>query len=540
MTASGRVRAFFWAVLLVAAAFRLAAIDRASFFHYDEGEVSRCATGPAVAVRWALERAWNGEPFSPESLRAEYVRHGFPYARTSARPGHLALVALSMVLVGISDLSAILLSAAAGIGTVALVFLTLRAAAPERPRLAFWAALFLALSPDHVFFSRSGFGHVTAGFFLALAVLLHARDRLRPVPVHAFATGLAAGYAFTCHFNVAWILAALFAGDAWDTLSREEGKRLRPWFSRWTRIAAGAAVAPLAFQFATLAARTAFPRWLPDQTTYLEDLRGQWSHLFHYCNPRAVSTSLFYAVHWIRTEGGLSFAAAAAGTILALRGKGTDLAGRWFFRTVALLVWVPFLSMSGMNWKVARTLVPVLPFASVLAGLAVASWRPVSRGGRGLRAAAVSACLLQPAWTSFSYLGGHGHFRDAVRELEKQGREVLAVDELPAVDFYASGRHPVMVADWAEYERLRASRPALRTLIALLKDGEYGFQDPVYWNRFGFVREVVSRMPPSARAPFQVPLAYEYVDRAFRWDRLLSLSGVRFEVHFFRLEELPR
>lgn len=540
VTPRARSRFRFWLVLLAAGAIRLAGIERASFFHYDEGEVARCATGPAVAARWAVRQTWNGEPFTASSLREEYVRHGFPYARTSARPGHLALVALSMTIFGVSDTASILLSAAAGIGTVALVFLTLRTAVPEREEIPVWGALILAFSPDHVFFSRTGYSHIAAGFFLAWAVFLHVRDRLRPFSVHAFGTGLAAGYAFTCHFNVAWILAAFFLADAWETTSGKGGERLRPWLARWSRIACGMVVPPLVFQGATLAARAAFPAWLPDQTTYLADLRAQWSHLFHYCNPHAVSTPLFYAIHWIRTEGVGPFAAAVAGSVLAFRGAGKSATERGFFRMAALFVWVSFGSMSWMSWKVARTLVPVFPFAAALAGLAIGGWRPASPAGRWLRVAVLLGGLAQPVWTSLSYLEGHGHFRETVRALEGKGRQVLVVDELPVVDFYIGGKYQVMVGDWAEYERIQAALPARRTLIALHKDGEYGFQDPVYWNRFGFVREVASRMPPGVRAPFGVPLAYEYVDRSFRWDRFLSLSGVRYEVHLFDLEELPR
>ncbi len=541
MTPHRRDRLRLAIVLAVAAWLRLAGLNQVSFFHYDEGEAAKGALGPAVAARWLLKQAWNGEPLTAGSLKAEYVRHGFPYARTAARPGHLALGAVSMTFVGVSDMAMILLSAAAGIGTVLLVFLAVRAMEGEPGVFSFASALILAVSPDHVFFSRTGFAHVPAGFFLALAFYWHVRDRLQTVPVRAFRTGLACGLAFTCHFNVAWILAALFAADVWEAVSGPARPGILAWAARWGKIACGAAVPLLLFQGATLAAGEMFSRWLPDQRTYLADLRAQYAHLFSYCNPHALSTPFFYGIHWIRTEGAVPFAVVLAGSLLALFNRAGPPPVQGFLRTGALLVWIPFLAMSGMSWKVARTLVPLLPFAAILGGFAVAAWRPASAAGKSARVLLLLAGLAQPVWTSCSYSGGHGHFRQIVQELRTEGRPVLAVDELPAVDFYAATRYPVMVRDWATYERIRGTLPGFPVLIALWKDGEYGFQDPVYRNRYDFVRDVTVRMEsPTRRAAFRVPLAYDYVDRTFDWSRLLTLSDVRYEVHLFDLGEIPQ
>lgn len=532
-----RARAAFWTVVAVAALARGAGIANASFFHYDEGETAKSALGPAVAARWILRTAWEGGTWSREALRAEYERYGFPYARTSARPGYLALGAASMTLFGVSDTALIGVSAAAGVGTVAWIFLILRRLWPDTDA-AFWGALALAVSPAHVFFSRTGFAHVTAAFFLAWAVFLYLEAEARGGGARYAKAGLAAGYAFTCHFNVATALAvlALFhvGRRAWI------GERTLAGLGARDVCLAGLAAAapPLAFQALTAGAAAAFPAWLPDQTTYFEDLAAQRAHLFAYCNPRARSTPLYYGLFWLRAETAGLLAGAVVGTVLAWRrgaGGARDAGGP---RLAAALVWWPFVAMSAMRWKVARTLVPLLPFASVLWGAVWGSLRPAGRAGWWMTRSAAVALLAVPAACNVPLWNGHGHFRDLVAALKAEGRAVVGVDEFPVLDFYAGHPGAFLARDAAAFRAWQASHPGTpATLVALCKDGVYGFEDPVYANRFGFVRDVIARRGAPDRAlPFRVPVVYEHVDETFRPDRLFRLSGLRYEVHLFDLE----
>ncbi len=523
-------------ILLLASFLRFGGVWNDSFYHYDEGETAKSALGPAVAVRWVLRTAWGGDAWTPESLKAEYERYGFPYPRTSARPGYLALATLSMAWGGISDKALIVLSAVMGVATVWIVYLTLRRIGEgEGDALPFWGALALAVSPTHVFFSRTGFAHVTAGFFLALAVYWHFREREAPRrTADAFRAGLACGYAFTCHFNVAWALAVLVG-------TRLGGRFLAGGKGAWKAafldaavVGVGASVPILFFQVATVSAAFFFRDWLPDQTTYLQDLRGQWSHLFHYCNPRAQASPFFYAIFWLRTETVGLIAGTLIGTFLAWRNRrSVSAAGALLL--AALLVWIPYAAMSAMSWKVARTLVPCLPFAAMLWGYAFSRWRAEGAAGRWGKALCVAVFLAIPLVRDMNLLRGHGHFRGVVEDLRAKGRSIVAVDEFPTVDFYAGFPGAVLVYDWKGFERIG---PALSeggtTFVALYKDGAYGCDDPVYANRYGFIQDLLARgARPDHVLPFHVPVDFDYVDSAWRFDRLLSLADVRYEVHLF-------
>lgn len=523
-------------VLLLAGSLRLAGIRNASFFHYDEGQIAKSALGPAVAFRWAVRSAWEGEPLTRESLRAAYDSAGIPYASFSARPGFQSLATFSMALFGVSDLAMILLSSASGLATVWLLYALLARLSPEG-NLPLWGALALAVSPDHVFYSRTGFAHVTAAFFLVWAASLYLTALAEGRRVPAFRTGLAAGYAFTCHFNVAWAAAAFFAFDAWR--SRWEGTEGKA--GRWVRRAAAAAwgfsVPILFFQGVSLLLVAVAGDRFSELKTYFGELAGQREHLFRYCNPRAESAIAFYGIHWLRTEGPGLTAGALAGMLLCVRSRRAAEVQTQAGILAACLVAVPLLLASGMTWKVARTVVPLIPFGSILWGVCIARWTLAARWIL-LRRLFVAASIVPAFWQSMGYLDGHGHYRELVGALQKEGRRVFAIDEDPAVDFYVARRQATFVRDWKTYEEIRSregGQPG--TLIALWKDGHYGFSDPVYANRYGFLREVVDRTPGPARVlPFRVPLEYEFVDPSFRWDRLLRLTGVRYEVHLFDLE----
>ncbi len=532
-------RLAFWAVVGLAAFLRFAGLPRASFFHYDEGETAKSALGPAVAVRWALAAAWQGESWGAQSLKAEYRQHGFPYARTSARPGFLGLSALSMALWGVSDLAVIGVSAFLGTLTVALLFASLRRCDPDGGEaLPFWGSLALAVWPTHVFFSRTGFAHVSAGFFLMLAFHLHVRGVSRRGRRPAFGAGLACGMAFACHFNVAWALAVLAICHV--LLFRREGTAPRRGACTREIVAglSGAACPVVFFQLATVLAREAFPRWLPDQRTYFEDLRAQWAHLLHYCNPRAEASPFFYLIHEIRTETPGVIGGIVAGTcLLFLRPSlgEPDSARRtlWF---AGALFWVPFAAASAMSWKVARTLVPMIPFGAVLWGVFLARlpW-PRARAWVG------AVLLAAPLAVSAGYLAGHGHFRGIAEDARRRGMTPAGIDEFPALDFYARYPGAVLPRSRADVEAARVGRGKDVLFVALWRDGRYGFDDPVYAGRFRFLADLAaSGARPTRVMPFAVPLAYEHVDASWSWEDLFSIAEKPYAVHLFDLREGTR
>ena len=134
---------------------------------------------------------------------------------------------------------------------------------------------------------------------------------------------------------------------------------------------------------------------------------------------------------------------------------------------------------------------PILPFAVALAAYAVAAW-PERAGPKALRWALAAGLLVPRPSPAPDMRGARALHQTRSR---RAGPYALAVDETPTVDFYAGATVRRSSIPWRNTTRCGAD-PRPRTLIALVKDGRYGFDDPAR-QRLGFVRAVVELETPT-------------------------------------------
>src|SRR5439155_14299451 len=128
-----------------------------------------------------------------------------------AKPGHAVLLALSMLVLGKTALAGALVSAVAGIGTVAATYaIGLRG---WGPRVAIPAALLLAVSGQHLVYSREPLVEADGLLFATLAALVYLQARSAR---SLLAAGVLWGLAFTCNNRLSYLPAVfLIAELAW-------------------------------------------------------------------------------------------------------------------------------------------------------------------------------------------------------------------------------------------------------------------------------------------------------------------------------------
>ncbi|MEW6441109.1 MAG: glycosyltransferase family 39 protein [bacterium] len=124
------------------------------------------------------------------------------------RPGHVLLIALSMQGRGDPMLAGARVSALFGLLTVPVLFLL--AGRLYGARTALLAALLLALSACHVWYSRTGFAEADTTFFVVLTFYLYVLSASRRSLSLFAATGFTAGLGFLVHHRFILFLGALW------------------------------------------------------------------------------------------------------------------------------------------------------------------------------------------------------------------------------------------------------------------------------------------------------------------------------------------
>lgn len=288
-----------------------------------------------------------------------------------------------------------LMTAVLGMLTVVMVYLAARRLYGVAVGLV--AAALMATNSVHMLHSQFITTDAPATFFCALAMVAIAwlmpvggqavRTELPSMKLYLLA-GVAAGLAIGTKYNNALILLPLLIAHgyrvAWGV---RPGERLRAFFGGRLWMALGVAV--LTF-FATT------PFALFDLSIFLNDIGSVVSHYrYGHEGHEGNSNWLFYASHFLQTDT-LPTLLSMAGVIVAfVRRRPADV----------LMVSFPlalYFSMSSYRVNFDRNLLPLLPFTSILAGVAlVLVWEWISRdveqrrlGWSGSRVRAVMSVLL--------------------------------------------------------------------------------------------------------------------------------------------------
>ncbi|MBV9899438.1 MAG: glycosyltransferase family 39 protein [Chloroflexi bacterium] len=197
------------AILLVASAARLWGLGGEPVLYFDSGAyLGEGAFVASVAQRAATALVSPGptNPLERMALATERGTDGHP--PDLAKPGHAILLAISMLLLGKTVLAGALVSALAGIGTVAATLaIGLRG---WGPRVALPAALLLAISGQHLVYSREPLVEGDALLFATLGALAYVKAAgSRGLLV----TGVLWGVAFSCNNRFSYVPAVFLIAE---------------------------------------------------------------------------------------------------------------------------------------------------------------------------------------------------------------------------------------------------------------------------------------------------------------------------------------
>ncbi|MGI9146233.1 MAG: ArnT family glycosyltransferase [Chloroflexota bacterium] len=222
-------------VLVLAATVRLWALGGQPLVFFDSGVY----LGEGAFLASAAQRAGSAlvspgapGPLERVALAVQTGTDGHP--PDIAKPGHATLLAMSMLLLGKTALAGALVSALAGIATVAVTFalgMTGWGASVAVP-----SAILLAISGQHLVYSREPLVEADGMFLATLAALVYLRAGSSR---RLFLAGALWGAAFTCNNRLSYLPGVFFIAELarWPGLAR---------FIRRGVLVAGGFLTPLA------------------------------------------------------------------------------------------------------------------------------------------------------------------------------------------------------------------------------------------------------------------------------------------------------
>lgn len=435
-----------WVLLAVAGMVRLPQIGSVGI-RYDDG-----AAYAADAMLWHRCVRFLGDSEAraalvggdDAALEAAKNRHRIDFRARYPKPcqGFTFLLAAMMFPLGEHPDVVLIINAMLSTLTVLMLY-RLVLLWGDRPT-ALLAAMLLAVAPYHVVYARTAFVESTAGFFVLVGVWLWARARMskRRMGRGYCLSGLALGYACTCHYRCGYIVGALLlyelvALSALWGRGREGratiGSRLR--CAAW--MAVGGVLPALGIEVVFRIARYSallLGHELPLATFW----EAWWYWLYmvssqaHAAGGASIQWSAFgvfgaYAYQW---QGAVFLSLASLGACCGLRRAGpARLACVMVLVAIAVHVTQPFF--------VARGPSAVIPFVCLLAAAGCSAvWRWGGRYPRFVRSGVVGlylAAVIPAAMRSIEMLVPQSDVPAAARFISERGGKVAS----PSMGKYA-------------------------------------------------------------------------------------------------------
>ena len=403
-------------VLVLAAGLRLWGITDRGVYDYDEAWYLLEAKTLHYTGDYLLSKVGLSDADTSLGLKAYVKQHG-TVPMTSVKPGHTILTFLGMVVVGTGDYAGLGVSALSGTLTVLLVFLLGRQIGGTRLGLA--SALILAVSPLHVHYSRSMYSQANGVFLATLGAYLWTNYQTKEYtkPWRLLGAGLAIGFAFTCHFNLAYVTVGFIAVEiVYAHLKR------RPIYERITRVGIlGFGMAFPAFCFETggqIAKKLGlFPK---DYPTYI----GQFVHRQSLAEDLVLSTRQipFWTDRLTTTEGILVAALFIVGTCVLIAGSRRPSLTEVTLIGMALMALAPpSLLVVERLYDILRNYAIALPVIALISGTGFTFIAAECAKWRRLDSTLAVVCILIILPTSYGRMGDtldlRSGYRDASAEL---------------------------------------------------------------------------------------------------------------------------
>jgi hypothetical protein len=209
------------AILVAAAVIRLWGLGSQPILYFDSGVYLGEGAFLASAAQHAAAAVFSSEPGNVLERVARATADGIDgHSPDIAKPGHAILLAISFLLLGKSALAGALVSALAGIGTVAVTYMI--GVRGWNARVGLVAAALLAISGQHLVYSREPLVEADGLFFAMLASLVYLQARGNR---GLFAAGVLWGLAFSSNNRLSYlpaifVLAELAQWPGWWGLVR--------------------------------------------------------------------------------------------------------------------------------------------------------------------------------------------------------------------------------------------------------------------------------------------------------------------------------
>jgi 4-amino-4-deoxy-L-arabinose transferase-like glycosyltransferase len=408
-------------ILLLAAGIRSYGITERGLFDYDEAWYLLEAKTLYNTGKFALAKIGIlDEPDAALGLKT-FIKMRGTVPLTSIKPGHTAFLFLGLILFGPYDYAGLLMSVISGVLTVFLVFQIGRNLFGLRAGVL--AALFLAVSPFHILYSRSVYSQANGIFLVTLGAYLWHRihSTKNRNPYSLIAPGIAIGWAFTCHFNLAYVpVTFMLLETIAIALARDEFPTLAGRIKR-LGILGSAMAAPAA----VIEATGQFFKWLrvfpPDYPTYL----GQFAHRKPLAEALQLSTDQvpFWTSRLFQIEGGAVLILAIIGlcvTVSRLRRPGVE---EFLVPGLVFVALVPPSILSVANhYHMLRNIALLAPALALLVGLG-GHWlisRIERKAARPLVPAFAGLCLIiviSSSLRSTELLKARTSYREATTQL---------------------------------------------------------------------------------------------------------------------------
>lgn len=430
------------AILVIASLLRFVGLKERGIILVDEGDFLCGGRTVVAALNFVFNKA-----FFPETIKSSFTDYisvnGGGYA-SAVKPGYYLLVAISFLVGGVHDYSMLYFSAILGLMIVILGFLIARLL--YNVKVAFYSAILVSFSPYLVNYSRSAFSVCATTFFLYLGVYLLFRyfkntEYKKSNKLQLILSGMAFGYAYTCHYNLIATMAIIFAVFTFFTFKKSGLKDI-------AFLIIGFLVPVILFEIpyiivkhltkGMLGATTGQPYMIK---TYFEQLAFIYTKTFFYERPQASVFS--YIDLMLKTEGFLVLILFFFGCIFMLREKFK----KDRLCNVLLFCLGPcmLLFFSLLGEKAPRAILSVMPAFYIITALFL------SKLEIGIQAIVKNkyisyAFLILPIWlgiiifqslVSFEYIKFKSPYPHAIDYIKKQGDYKHFSSNPPVSIFYA-------------------------------------------------------------------------------------------------------
>jgi 4-amino-4-deoxy-L-arabinose transferase-like glycosyltransferase len=394
------------AILALAAILRFHGLIDRGFIYWDEG-------------KFALEGA------HLHDLLREWLHAGgtAPPGKAigTAKPMHALLIAFADAIVGTRDYAALLLDVVASVAGVLLIYALGRTL--FNTGVGLLSALFLAVSPYDVVYARSALSESDANAFFLAGLVVWVSRRGQGARL---ATACLLGMAFTINYRLIVYCAVVVAIDVLRSLRTRMRYRV---IGEWL---AGLVIAPAIWQVVDVIARARGVILFRNEFTgrpvlYLEQALYQ----LHQGKQSAVHFEpLPYLLWYVRREGwpvAVLILAGLVWMVLTIWGSRTRFPeDRYRLAMVPALVVVPYVVYVFAPFVVPRNLDATIPFASILAAVAV--WEiPGSIRSLILRSSVQIAAVLLVIVMGIAFIWPLGDLRSgfvgAARYLKQHGQD---------------------------------------------------------------------------------------------------------------------